>query len=209
MAAARTYTSNIARPIVWLSLLLGVLAASRPAVADELPAFVAPEEKALLVLVQNERTDRGTTFVVFDPDKKCVASVGGRTAERVPMKPGKHTLYVSAYNTRRIELDLAAGRTYFVRIYARDRFATRVTEVTPVHRGSDAFMQLKNWLSGAMISHVDNDQCYGKPLDKRRDRTQKKIMEANVDWKDGDEAFRAQYTLSQDDGFTAAELEML
>lgn|GEM_PF-1648310 len=194
------------------SLLLAALAllgSPVPAAADELSPFVAPPDQALVVLIQNERTDRETTFVVFDPDKKCVASVGGRKAERVPMKPGKHTLYVTAYNTRRIDLDLRAGRTYFIRIYARDRFATRVTEVTPVHRGSDAFMRLRTWLEGAEVTHAQDDQCVGKPLDKRRDRTQKKITEANVDWKDGDDAFRAQYTLGQDDGLSAEELGML
>jgi len=192
-----------------LLVTLGTLGPLAHAAADEFSPFVAPEGQALVVLIQNERNDRGTTFVVFDPDKKCVASVGGRTAEIVPMNPGKYTLYVSAYNTRRIELDLAAGRTYFVRIYARDRFATRVTEATPVHRGSAAYMRLKTWLDGAMVTHSHDDQCVGKPLDKRRDRTQKKIMEANVDWKDGDDAFRAQYTLSKDDGLSADELGML
>ncbi|MGB8330400.1 MAG: hypothetical protein WCE62_09755 [Polyangiales bacterium] len=207
-----TYASKTRRPSFWFPVLcMTTLPLAHPgsALADEFSPFVAPADKALLVLIQNERPDRETTFVVFDADKKCVASVGGRRAELVPMKPGKHTLYVTAYNTRRIQLDLAAGRTYFIRIYARDRFATRVTEVTPVQRASDAFMRLKDWLDGTIVTHADDDQCVGRPLDKRRDRTQKKMMEANVDWKDGDDAFRAQYTLHKDDGLSVDELSML
>jgi len=45
------------------------------------------------------------------------------------LKPGKHTLYITGYNTHRIDASLAAGRTYFVRLYSIDKFATRVSGV--------------------------------------------------------------------------------
>jgi hypothetical protein len=31
------------------------------------------------------------SYTVFDLNKQCIAEVGGRQAEVVPLKPGKHT----------------------------------------------------------------------------------------------------------------------
>jgi hypothetical protein len=179
------------------------------AAADEQAAFVAPAGEALVVFIQNDRDDRKMTFLVFDPSRECVASLGGRQAELVPMKPGKYTFYVSAYNARRIEIDLETGRTYFIRVYSRDRFATRATEVTPARRGTDSYKEWRTWLAGAIVTHARDDQCRGKPLEGRSKRIQKSIMEADVDWKDGDEAFRDKYTLRKDDGLTADEFRTL
>jgi hypothetical protein len=142
--------------------VLVALAGARPAAAYDKSAFVAPEDGALVVLIQNLHEDRAMSFVVFDADKTCVAEVGGREAEIIRMKPGKHTLYVAAYSNHRIDLDLAAGRTYFIRLFSTEKFATRVSDVTLVQRGTVSYKLVRNWLEGARVVHASEDPCRGK-----------------------------------------------
>ncbi len=190
-------------------MALQALASPHPAAADDKSAFIAPAGEALVVFIQNDRADREMSYLVFDPDRECVADVGGRQAEVVPMKPGKYTFYVSGHNTRRIELDLAAGRTYFVRLHSVDRYGMRIPAVTLVRRGTDSYKQVKTWLKGATVTHGSDDRCHGKPLKERQNRTQRRINEANADWNTGDEIYRAWYTLNKNDGLSATEAARL
>jgi len=192
-----------------MSFVVIALAVARPAAADGKSAFVAPEEGALVVFIQNAPDDRAMNYIVFDADKQCVAEVGGREAEVIPMNPGRHTLYVAAYNNHRIDLDLVAGRTYFIRLFSIEKFATRVSEVTPVQRGTDSYKLVKTWLKGATVIHASDDPCRGKPLKERANRTQRRLNEANADWKNGDELYRFKYKLLREDGLTAEEVGWL
>lgn len=193
--------------LIWFALM--ALAAARPAAAEGKSAFVAPKDVALVVFIQNAPDDRAMDYIVFDADKQCVVEVGGREAEVIPMNPGRHTLYLAAYNNRRIDLDLVAGRTYFIRLFSVEKFATRVSDVTPVQRGTDSYKLLKTWLKGARVIQGIDDPCRGKPLKERSNRTQKRINEANADWKDGDELYRFNYRLLKEDGLTAEEVGWL
>ena len=192
-----------------LLVALQALATPRPANADGKSAFVAPEGEARVVFIQNLRADRTMSYLVFDPSKECVAEVGGRQAEVIPMKPGKHRLYVAGYNNHRIELELVAGRTYFIRLHSVEKLATRISDVTPVQRGDESYRQLKTWLHGARVTRASDDPCRGKPLTERPNRTQRRINEADADWKTGDELYRMRYTLIRIDGLTAAEVDRL
>lgn len=195
-----------------LSLLLvalEALAIPHPAAAYDKSELVAPEGEALVVFIHNEHDDRALTFVVFDPSKQCVAEVEGRSAEVIPMKPGVYMFYVTGSDTRRIELDLEAGRTYFIQLHSVERFATRVLKVTPVLRGTDSYRQLKMWLEGARVSHARDDRCRGKPLKERAKRTQHRMNEANADWKAGDDAYRGRHIMLKEDGLTANEIDWL
>lgn len=149
------------------------------------------------------------TFLVFEADRTCVAEVGGREARVVPMEPGTHRLYVSGYKTERIELTLEAGRTYFVRLYTVQRTMARKSEVTLVRRGSSSYMELRNSLDGAYITHPSHDRCWGKPLRERKNRTARRIVEGDADWNDGGSAYQAEHTLAPDEGFAAEELEAM
>ena len=193
--------------LIWFGLM--ALAAARPAAAEGKSAFVAPKDVALVVFIQNAPDDRAMDYIVFDADKQCVVEVGGREAEVIPMNPGRHTLYVAVYNNRRIDLDLVAGRTYFIRLFSVEKFATRVSDVMPVQRGTDSYKLLKTWLEGARVIQGIDDPCRGKPLKERSNRTQKRINEANADWKDGDELYRFNYRLLKEDGLTAEEVGWL
>jgi hypothetical protein len=200
-------TTTLSLALLFAALVTG--GATHPAAADEPSPFVAPDGEALVVFIQNDRDDRKMTFLVFVPSTECVAELTGREAELVPMSPGKYSFFVAGYDTRRIEIDLEAGRTYFIRVHSRDRFATRTTEVTPARRGTDSYKELKTWLDGAEVTHAREDQCRGKPIEGRPRQIQKGIMAANVDWKDGGDVFRAKYSLSKEDGLTAEEVARL
>jgi hypothetical protein len=189
-----------------ISVVVTTSLAPHLAVADNRLEFVAPEGLAVIVFIQNLREDRAMKFTVFDLNKQCIAEVGGRQAEVVPIKPGKHTLYITGYKTHRVEASLAAGRTYFVRLYTVEKIATRASAVTLVQRGSDAYKQFGTWLEGARVVHMSDDPCSGKPLKERTNRTQKRIDEANADWKEADDAQRADRMLIQLDGLTRTDL---
>ncbi len=64
-------------------MALQALASPHPAAADDKSAFIAPAGEALVVFIQNDRADREMSYLVFDPNRECVADVGGRQAEVV------------------------------------------------------------------------------------------------------------------------------
>jgi hypothetical protein len=194
---------------LWISLVLVAAVSPRVIAADDKSPFLAPADGALVVFIQNLHEDRSMSYIVFDADKQCVAEVRGREAEVIPMKPGKHTVYVAAYNNHRIDLDLVAGRTYFVRLFSLEKVTTRVSDVTPVQRGTDSYKLLKSWLAGATVVHASDDPCRGKPLKERKNRTQRRLNQANADWKNNDQLYRYEYMLLKEDGLTAEEVSWL
>ena len=78
-----------------------------------------------------------------------------------------------------------------------------------MQRGTDSYKLLKTWLEGARVIQGIDDPCRGKPLKERSNRTQKRINEANADWKNGDELYRFNYKLLKEDGLTAEEVGWL
>jgi len=190
-----------------MSLLM--LASPRSAAAYDNSDFIAPENEALVVFIQNLYEDRAESFIVFDADKQCLAEVGGREAEVIPMKPGKYTLYVASFRNQRIDVDLVAGRTYFIRLNSIAKTSNRATEVTPVQRRTESFKLVKSWLQGARVTHGRDDPCRGKPLKERQNRTIRRINDANSEWKNGDEIYRYRYMLLKEDGLTPTEVGWL
>lgn len=190
---------------------LSVLAVSvaGPASAYDKAAFVAPKDKALVVFIQNRREDQAMSYLVVDRELRCLAEVGGREAKVAEMPPGAYTFFISGYRTQRIDMELAPGRTYFVRIFSYERAVLRNSDVTPVQRGTDSYVQVKSWLSGARITKASDDPCHGKPIKKGSRRMVKNIMGADIDWEEGDELYHARYSLLRVDGFTAKEIDWL
>lgn len=186
------------------------LAMSPCAHAYDKKAFIAPEGKALIVFVQNQRVDRKMVYTVFESDKRCVAEVGGREAQVLPVEPMPLLLYALGYNTTyRIEIYPEAGRTYFVRLHTVDKPMGAAPEVTLVRRATEEHKLLKFHLEGvAVLPVIGNDTCYGKPLNERKNRTQRRLNEGNAEWKNGDDLFRDRYTLIEKDGLTRADIEL-
>ncbi len=178
------------------------------AAAYEKADFVAPKDKALVVFIQNLRDDEAMTYTIVDRDLTCFAEVGGREAEVAKMAPGFYTFYVTGYKTQRVDMQLVAGRTYFIRIFSYERSVMRSSDVAPVQRGTESYMQVKAWLQGARVTQASDDPCHGKPLNKKQARRMtKQVMSADIDWEAGDEIYHARYSLLRVDGFTADEID--
>ena len=99
--------------LLCLPVLLFAAAASPAGVAAyDKTAFAAPPGKALVVFIQNQKVDRKMVFTVFESDKRCVAEVGGREAQLLPVEPAPLIFYALGYNkTQRIEIFPAARST--------------------------------------------------------------------------------------------------
>jgi len=186
-----------------------MLAQPQRAAAYDSSDFIAPENEALVVFIQNLYEDRAESFIVFDANKQCVAEVGGRQAEVIPMKPGKYTLFIASFRNQRIDVDLAAGRTYFIRLNSIAKTSNRATEVTLVQRRTETFRLVKTWLQGARVTHGRDDPCRGKPVKERQNRIIRRINDANSQWKRGDEIYRYRYMLLKEDGLTPSEVGWL
>ena len=172
--------------------------------------FIAPEGQALIVFIQNQKVDRKMTFLVYESDKRCVAEVGGREAQVLPVPPAPLIFYVAGYSTnRRIEVYPQAGRTYFVRLHTVEKTMGPSAEVTTIRRATEEHRLLKFRLQGALVTHAKNNaECYGLPLKERKNRTQRRINEADADWQNGDDAYRDKYMLIEGDGLTRADIEL-
>lgn len=200
----------LARAVTFSLSFFLVFATAERVSADDSSSFIAPDGKAAVVFIQNQKTDRKMLFTVFEANKRCVAEVGGRQAQVLVLDPEPLIFYIIGYNnTRRIEIYPEAGRTYFVRLYTVAKPLGPAPEVTLVRRASEEHMRLRFWLDGAFITHAKrNDECYGRPLKERKNRTQRRLNEANAEWKNGDDAYRDRYTLIEGDGLTAADIEL-
>ena len=193
-------------------LLAVLLVAADPSCASayDKDELIAPEGKALVVFIQNQKVDRKMVFTVFESDKRCVAEVGGREAQVLPVEPSPLIFYVLGYsNTKRIEIYPEAGRTYFVRLHTVDKPMGPSPEVTLVRRATEDHRLLKFWLEGAFVTHsIGDDKCYGRPLDERKNRTQRRLNDANADWKNADDVYRDKYMLIEKDGLTAQDISL-
>lgn len=202
-------------PVPWISLAFVAAVPffhPLPAAAVDTSAFVAPDDGALLVFVQTERIQDSSDFIVFDTKGICLATLGPRQAEVLRMKPGRYTLFVSDVanqNSFRLELALAAGRTYFVRLYSVNKYGWTAPQLATVQRGSNAYKGLKTWLDEADVTYAHDDPCRGKPADRRSNRTQRRINEANADWKHEGDEYRRGLILIESDGLTATEVSWL
>jgi len=209
-------------PFLGLSLLLVLVTAgfeSRVEAGDKSP-YVAPKDKALIVFVRNGRASKEAPFVIFDKDGKCVAVFGEEDSELVPMEPGKHTLYTMTHNIKRMEFDVAVGRTYFVEIVL-PRYGAGTIKVTMAKRDSDAFKDVRTWVKGKATSDPKGDVCRGAEMQSSLEgskraskrgttaRYDRKTDTADEKWNAADDEYRAKWTMSKDDGFTAEEAKKL
>lgn len=184
------------------------LLASAPHVSAADAPYVAPKDKAYVVFLRDRFVDRKMQYFVVDENRQCLAIMDDKKAERIPMKPGTHTLYAMGGNARRVDVDVAAGRTYFVRIYSHTAMAKGIVGVTPVKRGTEAFDQLPTWTKDLRTSDP-GDECRGVTIDDKRGRIQKRIDRTKSDWEADSDEERAKFTLDKKDGLTAKEAAKL
>jgi len=194
---------------VLMASLLGALALSivplGSADADSSP-YVAPKDKAYIVFVKAGRSSKKMQFLIFDKDLKCVSMFEDVVSEIIPVEPGKHTLYTMATNAHRMEFNVEAGRTYFIRI-SLPKYGYGTVKLVPAKRDSDAFGQVKDWVKGAKASDPDKDACRGLQLGpgkRGKDPYPGKRDAADEKWKANAE-YRDKLTMKNKDGFTAEE----
>jgi hypothetical protein len=205
------------------AMIIAVLMTSAIALtaqAAERSPYVAPKGKALIVFVRNGRASKEAPFVIFDKDGKCVAVHGEEDSELIPVEAGKHTLYTMSYNIKRMEFDVAAGRTYFVEIVL-PRYGAGTIKVSMAKRDSEAFKEVKSWVKGKATSDPKGDVCRGAEMQSSLEgskraskrgttaRFDRKIETADEKWKAADDAYRAKWTMSKRDGFTEEEAKTL
>jgi len=87
-----------------------------------------------------------------------------------------------------------------------ERVPTPTSGVTPVQRGTQSCKLVKTWLDGARVIEASQNQCHGKAL---KERTKRRMNEANAEWHMSEASYRARYSLRKEDGFTAEELSWL
>lgn len=194
---------------VLMASLLGALALSiiplGSADADSSP-YVAPKDKAYIVFVKAGRSSKKMQFLIFDKDLKCVSMFEDVVSEIIPVEPGKHTLYTMATNAHRMEFNVEAGRTYFIRI-SLPKYGYGTVKLVPAKRDSDAFAQVKDWVKGAKASDPDEDACRGLQLGpgkRGKDPYPGKRDAADEKWKANAE-YRDKLTMKNKDGFAAEE----
>jgi hypothetical protein len=194
---------------VLMASLIGALALSviplASAAADSSP-YVAPKDKAYIVFVKAGRGSRKMKFLIFDKDLKCVSLFEDNVSEIIPVKPGTHTLYTMANNAHRMEFNVEAGRTYFIRI-SLPKYGYGTVKLVPAKRDSDAFGQVKDWVKGGKASDPNEDACRGEQLGagkRGKDPYPGKRDSADEKWKANAE-YRDRLTMKKNDGFTAVE----
>jgi hypothetical protein len=153
-------------------------------------------------------------MVIVNEKRQCVAFIAGDkdASELIPMERGKHTLYAFMGVIHRVDLDVEAGRTYFVRANYRSRYAAPTINLTPARRGTDTFKDVSKWIDGAKINDHTDDLCLdakGAPIETKRGRIQKKIDREDAEWKTKDQAYRDEHTGKKSDGMTPKELAKL
>jgi len=192
------------RCILVVSLALGIFPPRR-ADADS-STYVAPKDEAYIVFVKAGRGSKKAQFMIFDADLKCVSLFEDNVSEIIPVKPGTHTLYTMATNAHRMELNVEAGRTYFIRI-SLPKYGYGTIQLVPAKRDSEAFAQVKEWVKGAKASNPNEDSCRGLQLGagkRGKDPYPGKRDDADNKWKQNAE-YREKLTMKKTDGFTAEE----
>lgn len=167
--------------------------------------YAAPKGKALVVFVRDRFGDRKVPYAILNAKGECLSVLEGVGSGLLSRDPGKQTLYVMSTTIQRLELDLAAGRTYFIRIESRGGMAKGVAKVTLAQRGSPAFKEINTWLAEVKPSEATPDSC--RP--DKKGRIPKKVAKADESWKTADAAEHAKYTMSKKDGLTAKEVSKL
>ena len=114
-------------------------------------SYVAPGDKALVVFVRGKGA-RQDHITVFDERPQFVTVIEKiRTHVRALVEPGEHTFYFGDI----VRADLAAGRTYIIRVYAEQSFWGWTIEVEPALRKDNPFATSAKWIGESKIDSPD------------------------------------------------------
>lgn len=124
-------------------------AATAPAATSG--SYVAPSDKALVVFVRGNGA-RQDHITVFDERPQFVTVIKKiRTHVKAFVEPGEHTFYFGDI----VRADLAAGRAYFIRVYAKQSIWGWTIEVEPALRKEKSFAEAAQWIHESKLDSPD------------------------------------------------------
>ncbi len=193
-----------------------MLAVGAPGSADKraytnAESYMAPNGKAVLVLVRNRALLGTVKFRVIDAKRRCMGVLKGRSHAGIVVPPGKHTLYVLAakrvIQAERIDVHVAAGRTYIIETRPRARMKERV-DVETVRRGTPRFAESTHWIAGTKTISRNLTECT-QWMAKKSGKISAAITAAEQEWETGGDFYRRARRLTPNDGRTRKEIEDL
>ena len=193
-----------------------VLAVGAPGNADKredtnADSYVAPKGKAVLVLVRNRALLGTVKFRVIDAKRRCRGVLKGRSHVGIVVPPGKQKLYILAakrvIQAERIDVNVAAGRTYIIETRPRAKMKERV-DVETVRRGTPRFEESSHWIAGTKSFSRDLTECT-QWMSKKSSKISAAITAAEQEWEMGGDFYRKARRLTPKDGRTKNEIEGL
>lgn len=165
-------------------------------------SYVAPPDKALVVFVREKgaRQDHVTVFGE-EPRFLTVIEKPQRHVKAI-VNPGKHTFYFGDI----VRAELAAGRTYIIKIRAERGFWGWRVAGEPALRDTGAFVASSRWIRDTKLDMPNLKKRSGQwEKDVNAKRMRKAVAASEAAWLEGSDDWRAARTISAKDGRTAAE----
>lgn len=169
-------------------------------------SYVAPKDKALVVFVR-EKGARQDHFTVFDEQPQFLTVIEKvRTHVKAVVEPGQHTFYFGDI----VRADLAAGRTYVIRMHAKTTVWGWDIEVEPALRKNKSVAEASQWIRESKLDSPNlakRAAQWEKKVNTKR--MNKSIVASEAAWANGTDEYRAARTIRKNDGFTSAEAASL
>lgn len=199
------------RTVILCSCLIGssvgLARADAPATQERSP-YVAPEGRALLVLVRpRKRLAEEVPFSVLDERGECVGILGNDWKIALPLRPGPQTLMlvtgVAQPQVQLLRVKPTAGKTYVVRLRPRvDRKAP--IEIVVVRKRDQPLEAFPGSILESSPFRPDLDGCTAWAR-SRRSKLAKKAANAKREW-NADEGLRESQTVRAGDGWAADDI---
>ena len=195
-------------PLTW-SLALHATGVGAEDLVTETPSpYIAPEGRALLVLIRERLYGKATRFRVLDDNARCVSVIKGERHVLLPLDPGAHRLYLLVAGTRDqaevLHLEVEGGRTYVIDIRTQWRRRDYM-DINTVRPGTDRADKAAKDIQNTDLYEPDLDQCT-EWVEKKGDELGRKITYADEQWTSGGEPYQRAHTLKRDEGFTAEQV---
>ena len=171
-------------------------------------SYVAPQGKAVLVLVRNRALMGSVKFRVIDEKRRCTAMLKGRSHVGMAIKPGKHKFYILAakrvVKAERIDARVTAGRTYIIETRPSARMKERL-DVETVRRGTDRFAESVHWITGTKSISRNLAECT-QWVAQKSSKVTAAITAAEQEWEMSGDFYQKARTLKPKDGRTKKEI---
>ena len=192
------------------AIVFGLAIGSLSRAAADATAYVAPKNKALLVVARDEKSfARAVTYRVTDERGRCLAVLESGWQSTIPLHDGKRILLLIVGNAppqvELLRVDLDAGRTYVVRLNAKFR-AKQPIEIQPLRRSEARAQMFPLPIRETKPRKGDLETCTAW-VKKRRDKVMPRVAAAEKAWSEGGKPYQDARTVREEDGWTAEEVQ--